>query len=40
LIDVAIGEHQSNTGAHALMCRVPFRDDRVADWLLAETTGA
>jgi uncharacterized protein len=30
----AIGEHQSNTDVHALMGRVPFRDDRVAglDW--------
>ena len=34
LLDAAIGEHQSNTDAHALMGRVPFRDDRVAglDW--------
>ena len=34
LLDAAIGEHQSNTDAHALMSRVPFRDDRVAglDW--------
>jgi hypothetical protein len=34
LLDAAIGERQSNTDAHALMCRVPFRDDRVAslDW--------
>jgi putative CocE/NonD family hydrolase len=34
LLDAAIGEHQSNTDTHALMGRVPFRDDRVAglDW--------
>jgi len=34
LLDAAIGEHQSNTDVHALMGRVPFRDDRVAglDW--------
>src|SRR5260370_7566548 len=34
LLDSAIGEHQSNTDVHALMGRVPFRDDRVAglDW--------
>jgi uncharacterized protein len=34
LLEAAIGEHQSNTDAHALMGRVPFRDDRVAglDW--------
>ena len=34
LLDAARGEHQSNTDAHALMARVPFRDDRVAglDW--------
>jgi uncharacterized protein len=33
-LDAAIGEHQSNTDVHALMGRVPFRDDRVAglDW--------
>ena len=34
LLGSAIGEHQSNTDVHALMGRVPFRDDRVAglDW--------
>ena len=34
LLDAAIGEHQSNADVHALMGRVPFRDDRVAglDW--------
>lgn len=34
LLGAAVGEHQSNTDAHALMGRVPFRDDRVAglDW--------
>jgi uncharacterized protein len=34
LLDAAIGEHQSNADVHALMSRVPFRDDRVAglDW--------
>jgi uncharacterized protein len=34
LLEAAIGEHQSNTDVHALMGRVPFRDDRVAglDW--------
>src|SRR5260370_30170465 len=34
LLDAAIGEHQSNTDVHALMGRVPFRDDLVAglDW--------
>jgi putative CocE/NonD family hydrolase len=34
LLAAAIGEHQSNTDAQALMGRVPFRDDRVAglDW--------
>jgi putative CocE/NonD family hydrolase len=34
LLAAAIGEHQSNTDVHALMGRVPFRDDRVAglDW--------
>ena len=34
LLHAAIGEHQSNTDVHALMGRVPFRDDRVAglDW--------
>ena len=34
LLESAIGEHQSNTDVHALMGRVPFRDDRVAglDW--------
>ena len=33
-LGAAVGEHQSNTDAHALMGRVPFRDDRVAglDW--------
>ena len=33
-LDAAVGEHQPNTDAHALMGRVPFRDDRVAglDW--------
>jgi uncharacterized protein len=30
LLDTVIGEHQSNTDVHALMGRVPFRDDRVA----------
>ena len=37
LLDAAIGEHQSNTDAHALMGRVPFRDDRIAglDWAAA-----
>jgi len=30
LVDAAIGEHQSNTGVHALMGAAPFRDDRVA----------
>jgi uncharacterized protein len=28
LLAAAIGEHQSNTDVHALMNRVPFRDDR------------
>lgn len=34
LLDAAIGEHQANTDAHALMERVPFRDDHVPglDW--------
>ncbi|WP_246115692.1 CocE/NonD family hydrolase [Trebonia kvetii] len=34
LLDAAIGEHQANTDVHALMGRVPFRDDRVTglDW--------
>lgn len=34
LLDAAIGEHQSNADVHALMGRVPFRDDRVdgLDW--------
>ena len=34
LLEAAIGEHQLNTDVHALMGRVPFRDDRVAglDW--------
>jgi uncharacterized protein len=34
LLEAAIGEHQLNTDGHALMGRVPFRDDRVAglDW--------
>ena len=34
LLHAAIGEHQSNTDVHALMGRLPFRDDRVAglDW--------
>jgi uncharacterized protein len=34
LLDAAIDEHQSNTDVHALMGRVPFRDDRVPglDW--------
>jgi uncharacterized protein len=34
LLDAAIGEHQGNADAHALMDRVPFRDDRVPglDW--------
>jgi hypothetical protein len=34
LLKSAIGEHQSNADGHALMGRVPFRDDRVAglDW--------
>ncbi|HEX6528107.1 MAG TPA: CocE/NonD family hydrolase [Streptosporangiaceae bacterium] len=34
LLEAAIGEHQSNADVHALMGRVPFRDDRVAglDW--------
>jgi len=34
LLDAAIAEHQSNADVHALMGRVPFRDDRVAglDW--------
>ncbi len=34
LLDAAVGEHQSNTDVHALMGRVPFRDDRVdgLDW--------
>jgi putative CocE/NonD family hydrolase len=34
LLEAAIGEHQSNPDVHALMGRVPFRDDRVAglDW--------
>jgi uncharacterized protein len=34
LLDAAIGEHQPHTDVHALMGRVPFRDDRVAglDW--------
>ena len=34
LLAAAIAEHQSNTDVHALMGRVPFRDDRVAglDW--------
>ena len=34
LLESAIGEHQSNTDVHALMGRVPFRDDQVAglDW--------
>jgi putative CocE/NonD family hydrolase len=34
LLDAAIGEHQANADVHALMDRVPFRDDRVAglDW--------
>lgn len=33
-LEAAIGEHQSNADVHALMGRVPFRDDRVAglDW--------
>ena len=31
LLDAAIGQHQSNTDVHALMGRVQFRDDRVAD---------
>jgi hypothetical protein len=33
-LDAAIGEHQPHTDVHALMGRVPFRDDRVAglDW--------
>jgi putative CocE/NonD family hydrolase len=33
-LEAAIGEHQPNTDVHALMGRVPFRDDRVAglDW--------
>jgi uncharacterized protein len=34
LLAAAIGEHQANADGHALMGRVPFRDDRVAglDW--------
>jgi len=34
LLHAAVAEHQSNTDVHALMSRVPFRDDRVAglDW--------
>ena len=34
LLDAAIAEHQANTDVHALMDRVPFRDDRVPglDW--------
>ncbi len=34
LLDAAIGEHQANADAHALMDQVPFRDDRVPglDW--------
>jgi uncharacterized protein len=34
LLEAAIGEHQLNADGHALMGRVPFRDDRVAglDW--------
>src|SRR5262249_30107634 len=34
LLQSAVGEHQSNADGHALMGRVPFRDDRVAglDW--------
>ncbi len=34
LLEAAIGEHQLNTDVHALMGRVPFRDDRIAglDW--------
>jgi putative CocE/NonD family hydrolase len=37
LLDAAISEHQANADVHALMGRVPFRDDGVAglDW---ETT--
>jgi predicted acyl esterase len=37
LLSAAIGEHQSNADAQALMGRVPFRDDRVAglDWVAA-----
>lgn len=40
LLDAAVAEHQPNTDVHALMGRVPFRDDRVAglDW--AATTPA
>ncbi len=34
LLAAAIGEHQANADVHALMGRVPFRDDRAAglDW--------
>ena len=34
LLAAAVGEHQANADVHALMSRVPFRDDRVAglDW--------
>src|SRR5260370_2441664 len=40
LLDAAIGEHQSNTDVHALMGRVPFRDDRVAGLALQATAPA
>jgi putative CocE/NonD family hydrolase len=34
LLAAAVGEHQANADVHALMSRVPFRNDRVAglDW--------
>lgn len=40
LLAEAVAEHQSNTDVHALMDRVPFRDDRVDGFDWAITTPA
>lgn len=42
LLEAAVAEHQANVDVHALMDRVPFRDDRVPglDWLITTPAAA